>query len=649
MIFKVDFGSWVIRLLLFAVFSCCNSLLATGNEITPNATDSLNALVASLAKSNPEKSVALSDSILTVALETNDGGSIADAHFNLGVGYLYKDDYSSAFHHLRKAETMFTNQNRNKEAFQALNKIGLTFQRNGQLDSALAYFYEAKELQESENYTEGLADSENNIGNTYMFQGKYQLATKFLENAFSLRKSIGDPDTASSIMNLAIVEMGKGDFPKALDLYLAALDAFSTVNDSANVVQVHSNLGILYQKLYEFDEAEESFLFALEYQSRKGLLLSANKTHNNLGLLYFLQNKTELGFYHLQQSLELLERIKSKQDLWTPLLNVGYYHSELGNFEEAIEYLNRAYASSTETESLEGMCLSAIHLALTYQKMGLPKKAIPYALESVARAKRGGALRTQEYILHSTHQIYKEIGNDREALSYYQSYVAVKDSILDEHKVNQIAELSALYELKLKAAEIEHLSLENDRLELGFQLSKLKTNALWISLGAVLLIATLLVLLLRSRLKVQNANNQVLRANAANFANQITLKSELLEKLKVQIAELKDKESDQSKSQFFNIVKLLETSIKFDDDWGSFSKKLEEADPDFFKRLEKKFDTLTNNELRLAALIRLRLTNKEIASIIHVEPNSVKQSRYRLKKKLDLNQEQDLAKFLYDF
>ena len=41
--------------------------------------------------------------------------------------------------------------------------------------------------------------------------------------------------------------------------------------------------------------------------------------------------------------------------------------------------------------------------------------------------------------------------------------------------------------------------------------------------------------------------------------------------------------------------------------------------------------------------------NKEIANVIHVEPNSVKQSKYRLKKKLELSQEQDLAKFLYEF
>jgi len=58
---------------------------------------------------------------------------------------------------------------------------------------------------------------------------------------------------------------------------------------------------------------------------------------------------------------------------------------------------------------------------------------------------------------------------------------------------------------------------------------------------------------------------------------------------------------------------------------------------------------LGNTDLRLAALLKLRLSTKEIAGMINIEYHSAKKGRQRLKKKLGLSQEQDLAKFLYEF
>ena len=67
----------------------------------------------------------------------------------------------------------------------------------------------------------------------------------------------------------------------------------------------------------------------------------------------------------------------------------------------------------------------------------------------------------------------------------------------------------------------------------------------------------------------------------------------------------------------------------------------------FFKDLAKSATSkLSSAELRLAMLLRLNLSSKEIASILRVTPDSVRVARYRLRKKLPINSKQELVHFL---
>lgn len=65
-----------------------------------------------------------------------------------------------------------------------------------------------------------------------------------------------------------------------------------------------------------------------------------------------------------------------------------------------------------------------------------------------------------------------------------------------------------------------------------------------------------------------------------------------------------------------------------------------------FKKLEQRYPELTPQERRLAALLRLNLSSKEISGIMNISPKSVDQGRYRLRKKLTLQKKKNLSLFL---
>ena len=74
--------------------------------------------------------------------------------------------------------------------------------------------------------------------------------------------------------------------------------------------------------------------------------------------------------------------------------------------------------------------------------------------------------------------------------------------------------------------------------------------------------------------------------------------------------------------------------------------KAEQVYTDFAERLSVKFPNLTAQERRLMILLRIGFSSKEIAPILNISYKSVEISRFRLRKKLGLNRDENLVDFI---
>jgi DNA-binding CsgD family transcriptional regulator len=81
-------------------------------------------------------------------------------------------------------------------------------------------------------------------------------------------------------------------------------------------------------------------------------------------------------------------------------------------------------------------------------------------------------------------------------------------------------------------------------------------------------------------------------------------------------------------------------------EWENFNEYFGSVHGAFYEKINTKFPELSTSEKRLASLIKMNLTNREIASILNIESASVKMAKYRLKKKLNLEEEVDIQSFL---
>jgi DNA-binding CsgD family transcriptional regulator len=122
-------------------------------------------------------------------------------------------------------------------------------------------------------------------------------------------------------------------------------------------------------------------------------------------------------------------------------------------------------------------------------------------------------------------------------------------------------------------------------------------------------------------------------------------KSTFIQELKVYLEKIK-RSPDLFKVEFGRLVLLLERQSAEDQDWEVFKSYFSEVHNNFDDKLRSIAKDITDKEIRLASFLRMKLTTKEIASILNVLPDSVLKSKYRLKKKLSLEKEQDLTGFL---
>jgi len=104
----------------------------------------------------------------------------------------------------------------------------------------------------------------------------------------------------------------------------------------------------------------------------------------------------------------------------------------------------------------------------------------------------------------------------------------------------------------------------------------------------------------------------------------------------------------ESNSNVKSVIKIIDKNINNTDDWKFFQEAFNNADKDFLKKLKSVHGSLTPNDLKLCAYLRLNLSSKEIAPLLNISPRSVEVKRYRLRKKMNLPHKTSLANYIIE-
>lgn len=126
----------------------------------------------------------------------------------------------------------------------------------------------------------------------------------------------------------------------------------------------------------------------------------------------------------------------------------------------------------------------------------------------------------------------------------------------------------------------------------------------------------------------------------AATAMSIIRKNELLLTIKDEL--LQEKKNPYVKS----VLSIIDRNMSDNSDWEYFQEVFGYTDRDFLNQLKQKHPELTPNDIKLCIYLRLNLSSKDIAPLLNISIRSIEIKRYRLRKKMNLEHDQNLTDYI---
>ena len=336
----------------------------------------------------------------------------------------------------------------------------------------------------------------------------------------------------------------------------------------------------------------------------------------------------------------------------------GNLYKQLGQYPQAIAALEKANLLN-ETIGDQGLKVNTyVFLAEVYTQLGNHNKAHQYAQGAVTMSQELGLNNLRVKTLKTLAETAYRVGAYEESKLAYEDYIHWNDSLLGIEKQKEIAALEQTFAAEKREAEIERQQQEN-RL-LSEKNKALNTRNLALLVALLLLGVTAYAFINRQRARTEQQRTLVQLQAAENdrlqlevhFKNReltaqalhIAQKNEILNDLKADLDKLQDAKN--TSPSLHKLSSKLRFEIQIHDNWEQFTRQFAEMNPAFYQILGERHSGLTQNDLRLATLLRMNLGSKEIAHTLNISDDAVKKARYRLRKKLELETSDKLEMYL---
>jgi DNA-binding CsgD family transcriptional regulator len=134
--------------------------------------------------------------------------------------------------------------------------------------------------------------------------------------------------------------------------------------------------------------------------------------------------------------------------------------------------------------------------------------------------------------------------------------------------------------------------------------------------------------------------------NLSRYVLELDQKIEVLTKVKDRIASLYPKVDNLVRAELTSIVNSIKACANDNKMWDDFKLYFEETNPSFLVLLANKYPSLTPIDLKYCCYLKMNMANDDIRNLLGINQESVRTHKYRLKKKMSLSKDQDLAIFL---
>ncbi len=481
-----------------------------------------------------------------------------------------------------------------------------------------------------------LATAYNISGIQHNMTSDYNSSLEAYKKSKAYYEEIGDYRYVGLVLNnMSNSLRSLGRLPEALNYQMESLKVKKESGLSPeDVAPSYWNIANLISDIGKYDEANEWYRKALRIYEELNSEYDIMNIRHAIALNHREMDSLELAIPVINEYVVYSRKNKHYNSLAGGLDNLGGIAFDRGDYEQAEMY----YLESLDIAEKHGEAdlpgLIQRRLARLYKKQGDLEKALPYAEKALASSEKFETRKKQitDYLILS--EIYEGTGDEVVALDYYKKYHELNDEILSKENIDKMNEMELTFQTKEKEIEIISLKQKNT-------ISKYQKIGMISGIMALLLVIASLMFAQRQRAK-RNAFEtekieselQFKKQELLAYTTQLAHKNEVLEGLKADLANLD--ETAEKQTNVKSIMKSIDFNLKDDANWENFKARFENVHFGFTKKLLEQYPDLSNNDLRLASLLRMEMNTKEIANLLNISQDGIKKARYRLRKKLAL-------------
>ena len=430
---------------------------------------------------------------------------------------------------------------------------------------------------------------------------------------------------------------------------------------------VLGDIGNIYLKLNNVD----SSIFYYKYQVSEAkklndslLIVSGN---NNIGFAYSVLNNIDSSIFYYKKALSLYNSMSFNSNKNIHLYatvngNIGEAYMLGGDYPKAIKYLTVDYDYNIKNKLYNKAIIVGDLLCESYYKIG-KEEPIRIILETLIPFK--SKLVNSDFIKLAKIQLeyYDLMHNSFKLKDLIKIYNDSNAAYIKKLEFEKFEIASVISDYRLQKNNLE-LLLEKNKFETQYKIVKQKKQKMLliftlISFSSLLLILVFFIwntnnkkqskideLILKSEKNKLSKDVEYKKTDLADLSINIKRNKTFNEKVVMLIDEIKTASTEELNQRILNLSNFVNQQQNSNNTIELFQGNIDTISNEFFNKLSSLHKDLTKNEEEICGLIRLNMSNKDIATIKIISVQSARTARYRIKKKLNISKEMTIQEYL---
>ncbi|PZR20648.1 MAG: hypothetical protein DI539_10220 [Flavobacterium psychrophilum] len=461
-------------------------------------------------------------------------------------------------------------------------------------------------------------------------------------NDKAIPKNQPGEDNPAKLTDMGNEQWRLGNYQEALGYFTQAYKIVKASGDQKETATLLNNLGLVHWRLENNTAAMECYTEAAAMAEKNGMKRLLGLTHTNRALILKEQRNFEAAFNQNNKAIDIFRELGESRDLAIAYNNQGQIYRFSESFAEALKFYLLSLEECKKINYFEGMATAYQNLSTVYAKQGNKEKALwagqkclklSYKVKSKVRISEGLRELSRNYDLFNVQD---------SALYYFKKHYEAEKEIMEANQSNLLSKYQANLGLEVKNLRIKNLQNEKEIANTRFMLFV-------VSMLIVLLIASFFIYRYFSVIKFRKSQLELQLQNSLQL---IQIKEEELKTYIIDLAhqksiinKLQNPDTDIAEADY-DMNDLLEQKILTDDSWDKFKLRFGSIYPDFFSRINVGGVAVTEAEIRVLVLMRLKLNATDMANVLGISPQSVRACKMRLKKKLTGNGYDSVEQYL---